>query len=93
MCTATEINNNVKELQELRRMREELEEEITAIEDLLKQHMHDTGVYTIDALTGKITWLESTSNRLDSSALKRELPELYARYSKPVTTRSFRVQK
>ena len=30
MCTAIEINNNVKELQELRRMKEELEAEITA---------------------------------------------------------------
>lgn len=93
MCTAEQINDNVKELQELRRMKEELDAEITAIEDLLKQHMHDTGIYTIDALTGKITWLESTSSRFDSAAFKKELPELYKRYSKPVTTRSFRVQK
>ena len=93
MCTATEINRNVKELQELRRMKEELEAEITAIEDALKQHMHDTGIYEIEALTGKVTWLESASNRLDSAALKKELPDLYARYSKQVTTRYFRVQK
>ena len=93
MCTATEINRNVQELQELRRMKEELDAEITALEDALKQHMHDTGVYEIQALTGKVTWLESASNRLDSAALKKELPDLYARYSKQVTTRYFRVQK
>ena len=93
MCTATELNNNVRDLQELRRMREELDVEITAIEDALKQHMRDTGIFEIDALTGKVTWFESTSSRLDSSALKKELPELYARYSKPVATRYFRLQK
>lgn len=93
MCTALELNNNVKELQELRRMREELDAEIESIEDILKQHMKDTGKYEIDALTGKVTWLESTSTRFDSSAFKKELPDLYSRYSKPVTTRYFRLQK
>jgi predicted phage-related endonuclease len=93
MCTALELNNNVKELQELRRMREELDAEIESIEDILKQHMKDTGKYEIDALTGKVTWLESTSTRFDSSSFKKELPDLYSRYSKPVTTRYFRLQK
>lgn len=93
MCTANEINKNVQELQELRRMKEELEAEIAAIEDKLKAHMTECGVYELNALTGKVTWYESTSNRLDSSALKRELPDLYSRYSKPFTTRYFRLQK
>jgi predicted phage-related endonuclease len=93
MCTALELNNNVKELQELRRMREELDAEIEGIEDILKQHMKDTGKYEIDALTGKVTWLESTSSRFDSASFKKELPDLYSRYSKPVTTRYFRLQK
>lgn len=93
MCTATEINENVQELQELRRMKEELDAEISAIEDRLKDHMRATGVYELDALTGKVTWLESTSNRFDSSSFKKELPDLYARYSRPFTTRYFRLQK
>ena len=93
MCTPNELNANVKNLQELRRMKEELEAEITALEDTLKQHMRDTGIYEINALTGKVTWNESTSSRFDSAAFKRELPEVYARYSKPFTTRYFRLQK
>ena len=93
MCTAIEINENVKELQELRRLKEELEAEITTIEDMLKQHMNETGIYEINALTGKVTWFESASNRLDSAALKKELPDLYARYSRQVNTRYFRIQK
>ena len=93
MCTATEINTNVKELQELRRMKDELEAEITAIEDRLKQHMNETGVYEINALSGRITWFESTSKRFDSAALKRELPELYSRYARENTDRYFRLLK
>ena len=93
MCTAVEINENVKELQELRRLREELDAEIEGIEDTLKQHMKDTGVYEIDALTGKVTWYENSSSRLDSAALKRELPDLYARYCREVRNRYFRLQK
>lgn len=93
MCTATEINANVKELQELRKMQAELDAEITVIEDILKQHMHDTGIYEINALTGKVTWFESTSKRFDSTAMKKELPDLYARFIKETTTRYFRLQK
>lgn len=92
MCTPNELNANVKNLQELRRMKEELEAEITALEDTLKQHMRDTGVYEIQALTGKVTWYEATSKRFDSSAMKKELPDLYVRYSKETTTRYFRLQ-
>ena len=92
MCTATEINANVKNLQELRRMKEELDAEIAALEDQLKQHMRDTGTYEINALTGKVTWYESTSKRFDSAALKKELPDLYARFSKESTTRYFRIR-
>lgn len=93
MCTADQINENVKELQELRRMKEELEAEITSLEDMLKQHMKDTGVYEIEALTGKVTWYESASNRFDSAAMKKELPDLYKRFCKEVSTRYFRLQK
>ena len=37
MCTAVEIDNAVRDLQEYRRMKEQLDAEITAIEDLLKE--------------------------------------------------------
>lgn len=94
MCMkSSEINASVKELQELRRMREELEGEITKLENQLKLHMAETGVYEIAALTGRVTWFEQKSVRLDSTALKRELPALWDRYSKETTCRYFRICK
>lgn len=84
-----ELQNKVNEMRELRRMAEELDAEITAIQDSIKAHMDATGA---DELTGadfKITWKTVTSTRLDSAALKKALPEIAERFSKTTTTRRF----
>lgn len=85
----TELQKKVDELRELRRMADDLNAEISSIEDDLKSHM--TGLNT-DTLYGdnfKITWKEVTSTRLDSKALKAAVPELYERFSKATTSRRF----
>lgn len=84
-----ELQNKVNEIRELRRMAEELDAEIAAIQDSIKAHMDATGA---DELTGadfKITWKTVTSTRLDSAALKKALPEIAERFSKTTTTRRF----
>ncbi len=46
----------------------------------------------VDTLTGtdwKATWKAVTSSRLDSTALKKELPEIAARFVKQTTARRF----
>ena len=83
------MNAKVKELRELRRMADELTAEIEAIQDELKGHMT---VQDTDTLTGsdwKITWKSVISNRLDSTALKKELPEIAARYTRQTTACRF----
>lgn len=89
MLSAMEINSTVNDVLELRRMKEELENELTAAEDKLKAHMEETGIYTIESLNAKILWQSVESTRIDTSALKRELPELCARYQKTSTVRRF----
>jgi predicted phage-related endonuclease len=84
-----ELQNKVAEIRELRRMAEELEAEITAIQDSIKDHMDAIGA---DELTGtdyKITWKTVTSSRLDSTALKKALPEIAERFTKTTSTRRF----
>lgn len=94
MCMESKmLDQKVQELQEYRRMREQLDAEISAIEDQLKDHMKETGRYEIEALTGHVTWFEQTSTRLDQTSLKKELPDLWKRYSKENTTRYFRILK
>ena len=85
----SELDMKVKELRELKRMADELAGEIEALQDGIKAHMteHDT-----DTLTGtdwKITWKAVTSNRMDTTALKKELPDIAARYTKASVSRRF----
>lgn len=84
-----EIVATVTELQELRRMQEELETAIEAAQDKIKAHMGDAEELTAGAF--KVTWKPVTSARLDSAALKKALPEIAERFTKTTTTRRFMV--
>ena len=83
------MNAKVKELRELRRMADELAAEIEAIQDELKGHMAAQDTDTLTGSDWKITWKSVISNRLDSTALKKELPEIAARYMRQTTARRF----
>ncbi len=84
-----EIAATVTELQELRRMQEELEAEITALQDKIKAHMGEAEELTAGAF--KVTWKAVTSARLDTTALKKALPEIAERFTKTTTARRFMV--
>ncbi|NCB52849.1 MAG: hypothetical protein EOM54_13395 [Clostridia bacterium] len=84
-----EIEAKAKELKELQRMSEELNAEITTLQDSLKATMTERDTDTLIAGAFKITWKPIESSRLDTSALKKELPELAARFTKTTTSRRF----
>ena len=81
------LEPKVKELMELKRMREELEVEISSIEDELKKAMGDEDTMIAGAF--KVSWKSVTTSRLDSSALKKALPEIAAKFMKQTTSRRF----
>ena len=83
------LESTVHELLELKRMREELEAEITTLEDAIKAAMDDEELLTAGAY--KVTWTTFTSNRLDTTALKKALPEVAARFTKTNTSRCFSI--
>ena len=80
----------VKELLELKRMKEELENEITALEDEIKNRMGDEE--TLMAGAFKVTWTPYTTSRFDSARFKKDNAELAAAYTKTTTTRRFTVR-
>lgn len=84
-----EMTSKVQELMELKRMQEELEAEITTLQDEIKAGMGDQEQITAGAY--KITWKPITSSRLDSAALKKALPEVAERFTKITTIRRFTV--
>lgn len=85
--TMHNLEPKVHELLELKRMREELDAEITAAEDTIKAAMGDEETLTAGAY--KVTWKPVTSSRIDTAALKKALPEIAAAYTKATTCRRF----
>lgn len=83
------MESKVKELMELKRMKEELEIEITAAEDEIKAIMGDEETLLAGAF--KVTWKAVTSSRLDSTALKKALPEIAKQFMKQTTARRFSI--
>ena len=84
-----ELDMKVKELRELRRMAEELQAEIDVAQDAIKAHMDSQGVDTLAGSDWKVTWKPVTSSRMDTSALKKALPEIAERFMKSTTSRRF----
>ena len=87
--TNTEMVTKLQELQEYKRLRDELDAAIEAAQDAIKAAMGDTEMAVFGQY--KVTYKAITQNRVDTTALKRELPEVAARYSKQVTTRPLKV--
>ena len=85
----SELDMKVKELRELKHMADELAGEIEALQDGIKAHMTEQNIDTLTGTDWKITYKTVTSNRLDSTALKKELPDIAARFMKASTSRRF----
>lgn len=83
------MNSKVAELRELRRMADELNAEIEAIQDSIKAEMNARAVDTLTGLDWKISWKVVTSNRLDGKALKAALPDVAAQFTKETSSRRF----
>ena len=84
------LEPKIKELMELRRMKEELDNEIASIEDEIKQAMGNEE--TLIAGPFKIDWKTVVSSRIDTAALKKALPDIAERFMKQTTTRRFCVR-
>lgn len=85
------LDSQIHELRELRRMADELAAAIDTIQDAIKAEMTAAGV---DVLTGsdwKAVWKPVTSSRIDTAALKKALPDLAAQFTKTSTVRRFSV--
>ena len=88
MCNPN-MEAKVHELMELKRMKEELEAEIAAAEDAIKAVMGEEELLTAGAY--KVSWKTFTSSRVDTTALKKALPEVAAQFTKQTTSRRFAI--
>lgn len=87
----TEMTAKVRELKELKALQEELNAEISAIEDTIKAEMTATGCEEMSVDIYKIRWTKVISNRFDTTAFKKAMPEVYGRFTKQTETRRFSI--
>ena len=87
-----EITAAVTELQELRRMQEEIAAEADAIADRIKEHMNAAGLEMLTAGPFKVSYTTVSSTRIDTTALRRDLPEIWQEYGRTTESRRFTVR-
>lgn len=84
-----DMDSKIKELRELRRMAGELAAEMESITDSINRHMDAEGVDTLNGADWDVTYKAVTSSRLDTTALKKALPDMTAQFTKTTTARRF----
>lgn len=89
--STNELTSKIRELKELKAMAEEITAEITTIEDAIKAEMtaRETDEMMIDVY--KIRWTKVKSNRFDSTAFRKAMPELAEKFTKTTETRRFSI--
>lgn len=86
-----ELTKKLHQIKELQRMSEELTAELEALKDEVKQTMTEQNTDTLVIDCYKVTWKPVTTNRIDTTALKRELPEIAERFTKQTESRRFTI--
>ena len=84
-----EMEAKIRELRQLQALIAEAEAEAEAIKDEIKAQMGEQEILLVGEY--KVTWKAVTSTRLDTSALKKALPEVAERFTRETTTRRFNV--
>ena len=82
-----EIEGKVRELRQLQALIDEAQAEAEAIKDTIKAAMGDSEALRVGEYS--ITWKSVTTARIDTSALKKALPDVAAAFTREVTTRRF----
>ena len=89
--SVNEMVAKIRELKELEAFIAQAESEAEAIKDAIKAQMteNNTEEMMVDVFT--VRWTTVSSDRLDTTALKKALPDLAKQFTKTSTTRRFSI--
>ena len=82
-----EMEKKIRELRQLQALIEEAQAEAEQIKDAIKSVMGNAETLSVGEY--KVTWKTVKSSRLDTTALKKALPEIAERFTRETTTRRF----
>ena len=84
-----ELDEMVNQIRSQKRLIEDAEAEITSIEDTIKVKMTKLDTDELKGDTSKVTWKPTSRTSVDTKLLKKELPDIAAKYSTTTAYRRF----
>ena len=83
------INEIMAELAQYTRLAEEIAATVDGLKDTLKKYMEENQLETLTGNEHKATYKTVTSSRIDTTALKRNAPDIAEKYTKTTETKRF----
>ena len=83
------INEIMKELAQYKRLQGETAAIIEGLTDKIKQYMTENQLETLTGDEHKASYKAVVSSRIDTTAIKKEFPEVAAKYTRTTETRRF----
>lgn len=83
------INAIMEELAQYNRMAEEIAATVDGLKDTIKKYMEENKLETLTGDEHKATYKTVVSSRIDTTALKRNAPDIAEKYTKTTETKRF----
>ena len=89
--STNELTTKINDLKELEALIEEAKAAAEAIRDEIKQEMLNRDTEEMAAGQYIIRWTSVLSNRFDTTAFKKVMPDVYKAYTKQISSRRFTI--
>ena len=89
--SANEITTKIEALRELEELIEEAKVEAESLRDEIKAEMLSRNTEEMSVGQYIVRWTSVLSNRFDSTAFKKVMPEIYKAYTKQISSRRFSI--
>lgn len=89
--STVEITSKIEAIKELEELIADAQAELEALKDEIKEEMLKRDTEEMEVGKYIVRWTSVLSNRFDSTAFKRVMPEVYKAYTKQVANRRFSV--
>ena len=83
------INEIMAELAQYTSMAEEIAATVDGLKDTIKKYMEENQLETLTGNEHKATYKTVASSRIDTTALKRNAPDIAEKYTKTTETKRF----
>lgn len=84
-----DYNAKMAELAQYKRMLEDVQATVEGLQDEIKRYMIENGIETLTGTEHKASYKPVMSTRIDTSALKRDMPDIASKYSKTSVSNRF----